>query len=72
MIDNDSDTQKKILGIWQQNKIPGVNFRIENETVVCVWGTRELKRLPIPFFMALESHEITEILEREIINGSTR
>ena len=40
MIDNDSETLDKILGIWQQNKIPGVNFRIENETVVWVWGTR--------------------------------
>ena len=69
MIDNASETLDKILGIWQQNKIPGVNFRIENETVVCVWGTRELKRLPIPIFMALASHEITEILEKEIANG---
>ena len=69
MIDNDSETLDKILGIWQQNKIPGVNFRIEHETVVCGRGTRELKRLPIPIFMALAAHEITEILAKEIGNG---
>ena len=66
MIESDEDTWRKMLGIWEDSKIPGLVFRIKNESIEVVQGQRVMKTFPIPLFMALAPAEILEIIYKEL------
>jgi len=66
VIENDEDTWRKMLGVWHESKIPGLVFRVVNESIEVVWGRRVIKTFAIPLFMALAPAEILEIIYEEM------
>ena len=66
MIENDEDTWRKMLGVGHESKIPGLIFRIKNESIEVVRGRRVIKTFAIPLFMALAPAEILEIIYKEL------
>jgi len=66
VIENDEDTWRKMLGVWHESKIPGLVFRVVNESIEVVRGRRVIKTFAIPLFMALAPIEILEIIYKEL------